>query len=756
MRKAFICIFLIFLAMPALAQTSDLDELPLPVIRQRMINSKEDTTKVKLQLAMGHLMFYKATKGNKDIDTAKTLAAEASSLSQKLNYQFGIINAMLLNVEVLYERKDKENGLKIAQNALAYAKKHHNSDGEARSYYQIAKYYPVSDPASLQNRIFYIDRAIVIFRKTHNNLWLSYLLTANADLLFNAERTTEGLRLLFEALNLGKGVSHRTVEGIYWYIGRISFRSGDYVNALKYHLLALKTAREVNDTTMQVGIINHLIASTYIKMQDYRRAIPHSVASLNMAKRYNELEYINTESLALALEYAHTGQLPKALVLLNELKSRAYSDLEKLSVDVHFLNNLTYAKSFTQAAQYAQEITELLTGIAPHNVTELMDAYNSLADYYLETHQQNQAYHYAKLYAAMAHKLNYISGIRTAEHRFYKLITSKGNLKAAIGHFLKEQEMKDSIENLSKTYQLSLLQVENETLEKNRHIDSLKRDALVKDGHLKRNQLLQKVTIGGTLLLLIITVLIYGGYRLKKRSNALLLRQKTEIDQKNVSLQHLLADKNQLIFEKDLLLKEVNHRVKNNLQIVMSLLVSQSGFMPNDKAQKAILEGQNRVQAIALIHEQLYQTGHTTAIDLSLYVKELVRSLDKSLNDRYNNITITCDVDEVTLDVSQAIPVGIILNEAVTNALKYAFPGDKKGTVSIVIKRTDTQIHMKIRDDGVGFPVDFDPARGNSLGITLLEGLSAQLEGTFAIQSDRGLSICLEFPVKFSELPKTS
>jgi len=185
------------------------------------------------------------------------------------------------------------------------------------------------------------------------------------------------------------------------------------------------------------------------------------------------------------------------------------------------------------------------------------------------------------------------------------------------------------------------LHIENEALEKNRHIDSLTRQAQIKDSKLKRNQMIQNVTIGGCIMLLIITGLIYSRYLLKQRSNALLTRQKSEIDQKNIALQYLVTDKNQLLedqerllLEKDLLLKEVNHRVKNNLQIVMNLLQSQSVYMSNESAQQAILESQNRVRSIALIHDQLYKTEHISQIDLSSYIKELILSLDGSLNQK--------------------------------------------------------------------------------------------------------------------------
>ncbi|TWR26316.1 hypothetical protein FPZ43_14215 [Mucilaginibacter pallidiroseus] len=755
MRNAFLCLFLLLTAIPTLAQTSNLDELPMPVLRHKLATSINDTNKVQVQLALGHLMLLKPTKGEKDIDSAINFASQASILSRQLNYDFGIINAMLLRAETFKNRNNREMSLKTAQNALAFAQKHNNSDGQARSYHVIAQYYKVSDPAELQHRILYINKAIAIFRKDRNILWLSFLLTANADLLFQAGRTTEGLRLLFEALNLGKGVSRRTVEGIYWNIGRTSFRLGDYTNALKYNSLALRTAREVNDTTLQVSVINHFIASTYVKMQDYKRAIPYSLEVLKLAKRYNDSGFVNTELSALALEYTHTNQLSKAITILHEMKGSARSDLDKISVSVDFLNNLMYAKRLVQAGQYAQEVKGLLARIPPDNVKEVMNAYNSLASYYSETGQVKLAYHYTELYATMAHKLNYIAGIRTAEYRYYKLVSLKGDLKSAMAHFLKEQKIKDSIENAEKVYQISLLHIENETLEKNRHIDSLTRQAQIKDSKLKRNQLIQNVTIGGCIMLLIITGLIYSRYRLKQRSNALLTRQKSEIDEKNSTLQHLVTDKNELLedkdrllLEKDLLLKEVNHRVKNNLQIVMNLLQSQSVYLSNESAQQAILDSQNRVRSIALIHDQLYKTEHITQIHLSSYIRELILSLDGSLNQKTNNVAIVCDIEDIALDVSQAIPVGIILNEIVTNALKYAFPNDQIGTIKILVKETESFIELQISDNGVGLPEDFNLASTKTLGITLLKGLTAQLKGTFDVENKNGLTITLTFPIE--------
>ena len=741
-----LCIIL-FTAKPILAQTSSLDELPLPVLRQKLATSTNDTTAVKVQLAIGHLMLLKGKVGSADIDSAIKFAAQASVLSRRLNYDFGIINAMLLSAETFYSLHDREKGLKIAQNALIFSKMHNNSDGEARSYHLIAQYYPTNDPVGLRNRIFYLSKAVAIFRKGTNINLLSFLLMQNAQLLFESKRTTEGLKLLFEALNLGKGVSRRTVEGIYWNIGRTSMSLGDYTNALKYHFLALKTANEVKDTTMQVGFIKHLIACTYIKLQDYERAIPYSIEVLKMARRYNATYFINTGSSALASEYTHTNQLSKALTILNESERKAYSDLDKLAVRVGFLNCLTYGKHFVQAGRYAQEVKELLAGIPQDNVKELMNTYNSLAYYYSETDQMKLAHHFTELYAAIAPKLNYTDGITMAEEQYYKLVTLKGDPKSVIGHFLKEQEIKDSTDNVVKDYQIFLLEMENETLEKNRHIDSLNREAQINDIKLKRNQLIQKVAIAGSAMLLIITGLIYSRYRLKRRSNALLMKQKSEIDEQNIALQNLVDDKNQLIDEKEWLVKEVHHRVKNNLQMVTSLLYSQTAYLKDDAAVLAVKDSLRRIQAMSLIHQKLYLEENTSTIAMPEYLDDLTGYLNESF-DAGNRITFKQNIEPLYLDVSQAIPLGLIVTESIVNAIKYAFQNNQKGIVSISLHHDgDDHLLLKISDNGVGLPSDVDTRKDNSLGISLMKGLARQLHGNFNIENNNGVLITVRFTI---------
>ena len=216
---------------------------------------------------------------------------------------------------------------------------------------------------------------------------------------------------------------------------------------------------------------------------------------------------------------------------------------------------------------------------------------------------------------------------------------------------------------------------------------------------------------------------------------------KALVDEKNV----LISGKDQLLAEKDLLLKEVHHRVKNNLQIVMSLLESQSSFLNNNAAITAILESQSRVRAIALIHQKLYNSANVVQVEMQSYIPELINCLAESFNIADRKILIKHDISLIRLDVSQAIPIGIILNEVITNAIKYAFEGIK-GEIKVVMTEYDpNRVLLSITDNGKGLPPDMDSKNLTSLGMTLIKGLTTQLEGEFILKSDNGVKISIDF-----------
>ena len=248
------------------------------------------------------------------------------------------------------------------------------------------------------------------------------------------------------------------------------------------------------------------------------------------------------------------------------------------------------------------------------------------------------------------------------------------------------------------------------------------------------------------MLLVIIVGLLFNRYKLKQRSNSKLQIHQKEIDGKNIFLENLIADQNKLLQEKEWLIKEVHHRVKNNLQMVISLLNTQSAYLDNDAAIRAIQDSRHRMQTMSLIHQKLYQSENVSVIDMPVYINELVSYL-KDVFSTGSGIRFEQDIAPVKLDVAQAVPVGLILNEVITNAIKYAFNGNGNGVIAISMHHVHSQnLLLSIRDTGKGLPEDFDLSGNTSLGMSLVLGLVKQLEGSFELVNKEGVEIIIKFP----------
>lgn len=199
--------------------------------------------------------------------------------------------------------------------------------------------------------------------------------------------------------------------------------------------------------------------------------------------------------------------------------------------------------------------------------------------------------------------------------------------------------------------------------------------------------------------------------------------------------------------EKNVLLQEVHHRVKNNLQTIQSLLSLQSEALDNPDIAQAFLEAQNRVRSIALVHERLYRAGDFSKVDFSEYVKDLSRNLLATfrLSDR---VTVDTKGVDAALPIEKSIPCGLILNELLTNAFKHAFPGSRRGTVRVAVKHLDKERSMlEVRDDGAGLSPEFDVLHANTLGIQLIINLAGQLKGEIDFANEPGgLAVRIEFP----------
>lgn len=200
------------------------------------------------------------------------------------------------------------------------------------------------------------------------------------------------------------------------------------------------------------------------------------------------------------------------------------------------------------------------------------------------------------------------------------------------------------------------------------------------------------------------------------------------------------------LHEKEVLLKEIHHRVKNNMQVITSLLNLQSKNIKDKQALSVFQDSQNRVKSMALIHETLYQSKDLSRINFAEYLQKLVAHVSRSYRIRPDAVKINIDVDDVSLPIDTAVPCGLIINELASNSLKYAFPGDMRGEINITFERADAQYVLRVSDTGVGLPSDFDPEMGKSLGMKLVHMLTGQLCGELECHNGVGTTFEIRFP----------
>ncbi|MGZ0020345.1 sensor histidine kinase [Nitrosomonas sp. wSCUT-2] len=201
--------------------------------------------------------------------------------------------------------------------------------------------------------------------------------------------------------------------------------------------------------------------------------------------------------------------------------------------------------------------------------------------------------------------------------------------------------------------------------------------------------------------------------------------------------------------EKELLLAEIHHRVKNNLQIIDSLLGMQSEKLPDETAVSVFKESQNRVKSMALIHQILYESLDFSRIDFSSFIQLLTDNLSISYALDVEKTAIMIDADQVHLPIDISIPLALILNELCTNAMKYAFPGDRKGEIKIYLKQqTPGQLLVSVSDNGVGIPDDLDIENTTSLGLQLVQLLSEQISAELTIHRKKPTCFTLKVPLQ--------
>lgn len=231
----------------------------------------------------------------------------------------------------------------------------------------------------------------------------------------------------------------------------------------------------------------------------------------------------------------------------------------------------------------------------------------------------------------------------------------------------------------------------------------------------------------------VVLVLVLWAYRRMQKDQQLIREKSQQVEQS--------------LAEKEVLLREIHHRVKNNLQIISGLLDKQARKSSDEAVRQLVREGQERIQSMALIHQNLYESDELSGIDIKAYLQELSKNIQKSQYERTEQYQLELNVAHETLDIDTAIPVGLILNELLTNCYKYAFRGKEKGKIVVDFRKDDKGYFLQVQDDGVGFEQEkvLSQKRGG-IGLNLVKGLVRQLEGTLEwLVLKQGTAVTIRF-----------
>ena len=294
-----------------------------------------------------------------------------------------------------------------------------------------------------------------------------------------------------------------------------------------------------------------------------------------------------------------------------------------------------------------------------------------------------------------------------------------GQHQKSAKYFRQYVVLKDSLDREQKQKEISEIMEKYETAQREKEISELelKNQQTELENQTSANQ--RNLLLLISIVLVVISILLFILFRTRTKSNAIISKS---------------------LSEKETLLKEIHHRVKNNLQVVSSLLSMQSRFIKDKEALGAVNEGQARVESMALIHQKLYQETNLSGVKAKEYIEDLAETLRQSYATD-TEIEFDFEVDDLTIDVDTIIPIGLILNELICNSLKHAFPEESEGKISILLKKLEDELKLQVSDNGVGD--SSSPNSKNSFGKILIDSLAAKLKATLTIDSTVGTSTIL-------------
>lgn len=512
------------------------------------------------------------------------------------------------------------------------------------------------------------------------------------------------------------------------------YLEGLFDSALFWHFRALETRTKIGNP-LQVADSYNNIGILYSLTKNYSNSIYYLKEALNIytaKKDTNDLANIYSN---MADVYQRQEKYDSAIYFLN--KSIFYSEkasspnlIRNAYLNMGFCYN--GKNEYNLSLSYFNKIS-----ITP-NIEKDVTVYSYLLVGLAEAYLGKKEYKVAIQHARQGLQLPSVGDNNRIEINsyFYKILSEayeySGDSGKALHYYKAYKEAADSLKAEENIRNLNDLSAKYESKQKDQQIEILNKDNKLKSLALKdKKNIIIFYSIG-------LISLVFG------LGSILLLYFNKE------KLNHELAQKNRIISQsladKDILLKEIHHRVKNNLQVISSLLNLQSKTIQDEKALLAIKEARDRVKAMALIHQNLYVEGTMAGIDMRDYIEKLINSLFSSYQINDANVQLLMEIDPIQLEIDHLIPLGLILNELISNALKYAFEGKNAGKLQVSLHTWQDKLILQVKDDGIGIAPGAEAKSLNTMGYQLIDSFMKKLKAELYIDGTNGTTITLIIP----------
>jgi two-component system, sensor histidine kinase PdtaS len=709
-----------------------------------LANQLTGDDKIKLQLQLGAYYMYKPGNSKTDMESSLLFlkAADAGSHGDPSGAWQDPTNTML--GEYYFKMEDYQKSTQLFTNVLKSKQLGKDKKGIAQAFAVRGIFAPFQQAGRIED----LNSALNIFTEQKDTVKEIEMLTRIFEIYFfrgNIDTVRTGL---LKIMDLENAIGFRQTEYNYNVLSYIAQQDGKLSDEFEYSVKAVNIMEANGDRAFEDFFFLRM-AELFRQMNDldesiiwFNKTVDRSNPNRNKRHwyplfidevytlldfgRYKELFDLVKKT---TVEFPPNNLLDK--MLLAQFQGKAYQNLGQLdSAKVYAEQIIHFAELLKEDAQARRAVSE---------------AYIAVSGFYTLVGQIDKARYFLR--EAVKYPNSDVVMQTAIARNQYKIDSSEGKFVQALRSYQHYRILDDSLDVIKKSKELQALRIQYDIAKKDKdlelnakNIQVLTTETKLQESNARQAKIIRNVTIAGAAMLLLLLGLLYNRYAIKQKKTLELEENQKEISAKNKTLTKLLS-------ENDWLLREVHHRVKNNLQIVMSLLNSQTAYLQDESAQKAILESQHRVQTMSLIHQKLYKSKNVSSIYMPEYIRDLLEYLKDSFKTR-NTIRFEVEVDPIDLDAMHAVPVGLILNEVITNAIKHAFPDNPHARIIIKLLKTGTErLLLYIGDNGKGFPAGFDLEKDSSFGMILIKGLAEDLDGTVNIHSDNGITVQLEFKI---------